>query len=93
MERNYFIGNRNGLWAFNGSSNYNEISLSSKADRFESNGVGLALIAGHNAAGGEGNKNFLFFEAEDTIIENNLGTPAPTIYGRRRIRSGWCTYK
>jgi hypothetical protein len=36
---------------------------------------------GHNAAGGKGTENFLFFEAEDTIIENNLGTPAPKFMG------------
>jgi hypothetical protein len=80
---NYVHHNGNGIAVLNGAprdttSNENSISIKSNADRFEDNGVGVALIgASSSGAGGTASENSILFEANGTTIRNNQGDPLP----------------
>jgi len=84
LKGNHVHHNGNGIVVFNAAprdtiSNQNSISIKSNADRFEDNGVGLALRGGvSSGAGGTAYQNSTLFEANGTIIRNNQGDPLPS---------------
>jgi hypothetical protein len=77
LKGNYIHGNKNGLNLLNSSSENNRIIAKSIGDRLEENGVGVSLSAGLNTVGGDAKGNSIHFEAEGTVIQNNLGVPVP----------------
>jgi len=83
LNGNYVHGNKIGLRAFNNNANntktdFGSITIQSKADRFEGNGIGIYLSAGLNqGANTTANGNLLSFEAYGTSIRNNSGTLPP----------------
>ena len=78
LRGNYVHGNRMGIRAFNVVANHCSISIQSNDDRFEENGLGLALLGAFNEYPNfTANDNIVSFEAHGTTIMNNLGAPAP----------------
>ena len=83
LNGNYVHGNKIGLRTFNNNANntktdFGSITIQSKADRFEENGIGIYLSAGLNqGANTTANGNLLSFEAQGTSIRNNSGTLPP----------------
>jgi hypothetical protein len=78
LRNNYIHGNRMGIRAYNVVANQSTITIHSNDDRFEDNGLGLAIISGFNEYPiFTANNNILSFEAQGTTIMNNMGEPAP----------------
>lgn len=86
LHGNYVHGNKVGMGAWNNNSantatNSNSISIQSNADRFDGNGIGIFLNAGLNQGTSTTvNENFLYFEAQGTSIQNNIGVPPPYVF-------------
>ena len=86
LHGNYVHGNKVGMGAWNNNSantvtNSNSISIQSKADRFDENGIGIFLNAALNqATTTSANNNFLHLEAYGTSIQNNIGVPPPYVF-------------
>lgn len=79
LRNNYIHGNRMGIFAFNGSSIQNSLSIKSYNDRIEDNGVGLDIYGGlSEKADFPTNGNTTLFEAYGCTIKNNSGIPAPS---------------
>ena len=78
LRGNYVHSNRMGIRAFNVVANQCSISIVSNDDRFEENGLGLALLGAFNEYPNfTAHDNSVSFEAHGTTIMNNLGAPAP----------------
>ena len=78
LRNNYVHNNRMGIRVYNVVANQSSINVLSNDDRFEANGLGLAIISAFNEyAIFTANNNSLTFEAHGTSIKNNMGTPAP----------------
>lgn len=78
LRNNYVHGNRMGIRAYNVVANQSTITMQSNNDRFEENGLGLALISGFNEYPVfTANENVFSFEAHGDTVKNNAGIPAP----------------
>ena len=78
LRNNYIHDNRMGIRVFNVVANHSTINVKSNDDRFEANGLGLAIISAFNEYPiFTANDNVLSFEAHGTSISNNVGVPAP----------------
>ena len=78
LRNNYVHDNRMGIRAYNVVANRSAIMVESYHDRFEENGLGLAIIAAFNEYPiFTANSNSLSFEAHGTTIKNNMGIPTP----------------
>ena len=78
LKGNYIHGNRAGIAAFNASSIQSRIEIKSYTDRIEDNGVGLSLMGGYSENANLPTKdNFTLFEAYNSVVQNNSGTPQP----------------
>jgi hypothetical protein len=78
LRGNYVHRNRMGIRAFNVVSNQCAIFIQSTDDRFEENGLGLALLGAFNEFPNfTANDNYVLFEASGTTVMNNIGVPAP----------------
>lgn len=79
LRNNYIHGNRMGIFAFNGSSIQNNLSIKSYSDIIEDNGVGLDIYGGlSERADFPTTGNSTLFEAFGCTIKNNSGIPAPS---------------
>ena len=78
LRNNYVHGNRMGMRAYNIVANQSTITIRSTDDRFEENGLGLALLGAFNEYPNfTAHDNSLNFEAHGTTIINNQGLPSP----------------
>jgi len=78
LRNNHVHGNRMGIRAYNVVANQSVIKIESTDDRFEENGLGLALLGAFNEYPNfTAHDNSLSFEAHGTSIINNLGQPSP----------------
>jgi hypothetical protein len=85
LEGNNVHGNKVGLRGFtnnanNTNSDFGSITIHSKNDHFDDNGVGIIIAAGVNqGTTTTANNNFLYFEAHGTTIKNNRGVLPPDL--------------
>jgi hypothetical protein len=86
LSGNYVHGNKIGLRSYNVAGGINTISLAStiiesNADRFEENGLGIALVPGiSEGPTATANGNFVAFEAHGTTIKNSIGAIPPETF-------------
>jgi hypothetical protein len=86
LSGNYVHGNKIGLRSYNVAGGVNTInsastSIESNADRFEQNGLGIALVPGiSEGATATANGNFVAFEAHGTTIKYNIGAIPPETF-------------
>ena len=75
LKGNIVHGNIIGMRIFNNNAaNNSNISVTSHADKFDENKLGIYMIAGQSrAANTTANGNFISFEAHRTSIQNNQG--------------------
>jgi hypothetical protein len=83
---NYVHGNKIGLRSYNVAGGINTInsastSIESNADRFEENGLGIALVPGiSEGPTATANGNFVNFEGHGTTIKNSIGAIPPETF-------------
>lgn len=78
LRNNYIHDNRMGIRVYNVVANQSTITVQSNDDRFERNGLGLAIISAFNEYPiFTASNNSLSFEAHGTTVKNNMGIPAP----------------
>ena len=86
LNGNYVHGNKIGLRSFNVAAGINTInsagtSIESNADRFEENGLGIALVPGiSEGPTATANGNFVAFEGHGTTIKNSIGAIPPETF-------------
>lgn len=86
LSGNYVHGNKIGLRSFNVAAGTNTINsasvvIESNADRFEGNGLGIALVPGiSEGPTATANGNFVAFEAHGTTIKNSIGAIPPETF-------------
>jgi hypothetical protein len=86
LNGNYIHGNKIGLRSYNVAGGINTIhsastSIESHADRFEGNGLGIALVPGiSEGPTATANGNFVSFEAHGTTIKNSIGAIPPETF-------------
>jgi len=78
LRNNYIHDNRMGARIYNVVANHSSITVQSNDDRFEGNGLGLAIISAFNEYPiFTANNNALRFETHGMTVKNNIGIPAP----------------
>ena len=86
LSGNYVHGNKIGLRSYNVAGGINTInsastSIESNADRFEENGLGIALVPGiSEGPTATANGNFVAFEAHGTTIKYSIGAIPPETF-------------
>ena len=86
LSGNYVHGNKIGIRSFNVAGGINTIHsarvvIESNADRFEENGLGIALVPGiSEGPTATANGNFVDFEAHGTTIKHSIGAIPPETF-------------
>ena len=86
LSGNYVHGNKIGIRSFNVAGGINTIHsasvvIESNADRFEENGLGIALVPGiSEGPTATANSNFVDFEAHGTTIKHSIGAIPPETF-------------
>jgi hypothetical protein len=86
LSGNYVHGNKIGIRSFNVAGGINTIHsarviIESNADRFEENGLGIALVPGiSEGPTATANGNFVSFEAHGSTIKNSIGALPPETF-------------
>jgi hypothetical protein len=86
LRGNYVHGNKIGIRSFNVAGGINTIHsasvvIESNADRFEENGLGIALVPGiSEGLTATANGNFVDFEAHGTTIKHSIGAIPPETF-------------
>ncbi len=86
LNGNYVHGNKIGIRSYNVAGGINtinsaRITIESNADRFEENGLGIALVPGiSEGPTATANGNFVTFEAHGSTIKNSIGAIPPETF-------------
>jgi len=78
LQANNFHGNRIGALFANNNTSYGTVSVTSTADHFDRNGIGLGLAAGVSS-GTMALYNVVSFSAQQSTFQNNVATPPPGV--------------
>jgi hypothetical protein len=75
---NTVVDNLAGAFVGNNNTSHSTIEVSTRADHFDGNGIGIGLAAGISTGAGFANDNVLVFHAHSTSFQGNTGPVPPS---------------